>query len=109
MILHTNSPEADAYINHRVLCDNGKCGILVAIYTDVFETTAGITNTIDTDCNNALVTYDNMHVSFLPINFHYNLWSFPDGYTGLIKSVDFNTGLIVDDLGHEHTFVTETK
>ena len=81
-----------------VLLDGGSaCGKLVAIFTDGYETTCGITKHI-VPCNDKPVKYDSEHFTYLPVMFHKQSWLFPDGKIGSL-TVDFHN--------HDKPFVSE--
>ena len=63
----TDNAEAEKYLGQTVQLSNGLYGKLVAIYLDKFETTAGLTKTIEVNVQG----------------------KFPDGTTGKVR-LDFN-------------------
>ena len=118
--MHYNIDEldkAESLLNKLVKTAEGKVGRLIAIYDDWFETTAGFTKEIDDQVASSACTFDGQHATYLPIDFHYNLWVFDDGYKGLIDHIEFTADVapgreimnIYDDNGKAHKFVTEAK
>ena len=91
MKLYVNNNEdrdkAEEYLFKTVKVD-GLYAKLIAIYDNTFETTIGLTNTIEVDVKGTC-TYTAAYVEFIPCMFHYKSWVFPDGSTGSML-IDFN-------------------
>ena len=91
MKLYVNNNEdrdkAEEYLFKTVKVDD-LYAKLIAIYDNTFETTIGLTNTIETDVKGTC-TYTAAYVEFIPCMFHYKAWVFPDGSTGSML-IDFN-------------------
>lgn len=103
---------AEKWLNKPVLCsDNGKVGLLVAIYEDVYETTAGFSSQIDVHRNYiyGLVTFNADYATYLPVEWKKMKWKFPTGEVGDME-VDFNSNCpYVSGKGFQHAWVVSTK
>lgn len=108
--------KAEKYLSHPVKTASGTA-VLVAIYDDWFETTAGFFEEIDNELTTNLITYDGQHATYLPIDFHYKDWQFEDGSVGKIDHVEFTADVvpgrmvrnIFDIYNKAHECVKETK
>lgn len=69
--------EEDALIGEAVIIDDGSTGILCAIFTDGYDTTAGSTRSIRVSDEPA--KYLASHADRLPVDWHSKVWLFPDG------------------------------
>lgn len=70
-----------------VMTDMNVTGKLVAIYKDGYDTTAGFTKSIKQ--SNEPVRYKKEYSLFLPVDWHYKQWLFPDGNKGML-TINFN-------------------
>lgn len=84
----TDNAEAEKYLGQTVQLSNGLYGKLIAIYLDKFETTAGLTKTIEVNVQGKC-TYTAHYAELLPIGSYSRQWKFPDGTTGKVR-LDFN-------------------
>lgn len=81
-----NKQEEDNLLFTPVTTDSGKTGILIGIYTDCYDTTAGTTKTIKESFDKCLFLKD--YCLYLPVCWYKHDWMFPDNKIGKLK-VDY--------------------
>ena len=103
---------AEKWLNKPVLCcNNGKVGLLVAIYEDKYETTAGFSDQIDVHRNYiyGLVTFNADYATYLPVEWKKMKWKFPTKEVGKLE-VDFNSSRpYVSEKGFQYEWVLSTE
>lgn len=103
---------AEEWLNKPVLCcGNGMVGLLVAIYEDKYETTAGFTDQIDVSEQfiHGLVTFNAEYATYLPVEWKKMRWQFPTKEIGKLD-LDFrSTRPYIDEKGFQHSWVLSTE
>lgn len=103
---------AEAWLNKPVLCcGNGKVGLLVAIYEDKYETTAGMSEAIDVSEHfvHGLVTFDAEYATYLPVEWKKMKWQFPTKEVGKLDLDFASSRPYVDEKGFQHSWVLSTE
>lgn len=75
-------------LGKSVKIDSGKYGILMCIWLNTFETTAGFSSSIEECSEEEPIIFNAAGKEFLPVTYRYSLWKCPDGEKRKIR-VDF--------------------
>lgn len=90
--------------------DNGNkmCGLLVAIYTDGYETTAGFAKKIE-PAESMLPRFGPDYATYLPVEWRRLKWKFPTGEVGKLEVDFFSDKPYIDAQGFQHGWVEQAS